>query len=445
MEREESLFFLIVSLAVFLLGFLIGLLLRGASARRYKKQLMVSEKERVDYEAQFLAANEKQKALSKEVEVLSREKVYAMEQLEVERSQAGSVKDHNPNWVAERATFQDRIQLLTAELEKSQAELVRTQRHLEDLQSSPITAPTAIDEEEAVISEVAQDKNIQAYLDASEARFQAFEDRLAELSNENAKLEARITELTATQTSTSNEPEEVIGGGFGSPHQPVIGVPSVEEEEEDAEPMVIRADTTVGGRRLDTSGNTEVIVDTSPSLQVPVVVPDNPGDRDDLKLIKNIGPFLEKKLYENGIYTYEQIAAWTTADIEYYTKAIGYLPGRILQDDWVGQAAALQNAETAEPDLPEIEEDGEVTIVEDDLKIIEGIGPKIEALLKEKGITTLTTLAEAHTDELRSILAAAGSRYRVHNPDSWPAQAKLASQGKLAELKTMQAELNRGK
>ncbi|MEL6358186.1 MAG: helix-hairpin-helix domain-containing protein, partial [Bacteroidota bacterium] len=291
-----------------------------------------------------------------------------------------------------------------------------------------------------------EDKNIQAYLDASEARFQAFETRLAELSNENARLEAKVSELSAAQPTTTTEPEEVIGGGFTTPHQPVVGQPTEDDEED--EPMVIRADTTVGGRRLDTSGNTEIIVDTSTSVQVPVVESEEAEEHDDLQMIKNIGPFLEKKLNENGIYSYQQMAAWTAADIEYYTQAIGYLPGRIQLDNWVGQATellAVVAKESAEPLLPEAGADGEVSIVEDDLKIVEGIGPKIEALLKEAGITSLTLLADAKVEDLRNILAAAGSRYRVHNPESWPAQALLASQGKLAELKTMQSELNRGK
>jgi large subunit ribosomal protein L27 len=81
----------------------------------------------------------------------------------------------------------------------------------------------------------------------------------------------------------------------------------------------------------------------------------------------------------------------------------------------------------------------------DDLKIVEGIGPKIESLLHEDGITTFAQLAGAQVERLRAILEAAGSRFKVHDPGTWPAQAALAAAGKWDELKHMQDELKGGK
>lgn len=74
----------------------------------------------------------------------------------------------------------------------------------------------------------------------------------------------------------------------------------------------------------------------------------------------------------------------------------------------------------------------------DDLKIIEGIGPKIETLLKEGGINTWAELAEAPVERLKEILDAAGPRYQIHDPSSWPAQSKFAAEGKWDELKEYQ-------
>jgi large subunit ribosomal protein L27 len=81
----------------------------------------------------------------------------------------------------------------------------------------------------------------------------------------------------------------------------------------------------------------------------------------------------------------------------------------------------------------------------DDLKLVEGIGPKIETLLKEGGITTWAELAEAPIERIKEILEAAGPRYQIHNPSTWPAQAKLAAEGKWEELKTLQDELVGGR
>jgi predicted flap endonuclease-1-like 5' DNA nuclease len=65
-------------------------------------------------------------------------------------------------------------------------------------------------------------------------------------------------------------------------------------------------------------------------------------EKDDLKKIKGVGPFLEKKLNALGIYTFAQIANFTDQDKEVVNDAIEFFPGRISRDDWVGQAKNLQ-------------------------------------------------------------------------------------------------------
>ncbi|MEL7422371.1 MAG: glycoside hydrolase family 13 [Bacteroidota bacterium] len=81
----------------------------------------------------------------------------------------------------------------------------------------------------------------------------------------------------------------------------------------------------------------------------------------------------------------------------------------------------------------------------DDLKKIEGIGPKIAGLLVADGITTFATLGKAKQTKLKAILEAAGSRYKMHDPTTWPQQAKLAAAGKWEQLKTLQDELKGGR
>ncbi len=80
-----------------------------------------------------------------------------------------------------------------------------------------------------------------------------------------------------------------------------------------------------------------------------------------------------------------------------------------------------------------------------DLKIIEGVGPKIEQLLKENGINTWEELAEASADRLKEILDAAGSRYQIHDPSTWPAQARFAAAGQWDDLKDYQEMLIGGR
>lgn len=81
----------------------------------------------------------------------------------------------------------------------------------------------------------------------------------------------------------------------------------------------------------------------------------------------------------------------------------------------------------------------------DDLKIVEGIGPKIAALLNKAGITTWKGLAETSVDRIKEILDAAGPAYQIHDPSTWPDQSRLADEGKWDELKKWQDELDGGK
>lgn len=81
----------------------------------------------------------------------------------------------------------------------------------------------------------------------------------------------------------------------------------------------------------------------------------------------------------------------------------------------------------------------------DNLRTIEGIGPKIEGLLNTAGILTFQQLATAPQATLIAILAAAGSRYKMHNPATWNQQAALAAAGKTTELAKLQDELKGGR
>lgn len=84
-------------------------------------------------------------------------------------------------------------------------------------------------------------------------------------------------------------------------------------------------------------------------------------------------------------------------------------------------------------------------VVPDDLKIVEGIGPKIEELLNKQSILTFAQLAATPSERIKEILDAAGPRFQMHDPTTWPQQSALARDGKWEELKTWQDELNKGR
>ncbi|MEM9821867.1 MAG: hypothetical protein AAF985_12380 [Bacteroidota bacterium] len=129
--------------------------------------------------------------------------------------------------------------------------------------------------------------------------------RLALLEEENKNLKA------AMGNSTSTEPIQFI---------------EIEEEEvleESSQKRAERARQTVKaalGSRIKLASEEE---------------------KDDLQTINGIGPFIEDKLNDIGLYTFEQISQLDEELIETITNAIEFFPGRILRDDWVGQAKSI--------------------------------------------------------------------------------------------------------
>jgi len=64
--------------------------------------------------------------------------------------------------------------------------------------------------------------------------------------------------------------------------------------------------------------------------------------RDDLTRINGIGPYIEQKLNEIGVFNFDQISRFSESDIRIVTELIDFFPERINRDDWVGQANALK-------------------------------------------------------------------------------------------------------
>ncbi len=71
------------------------------------------------------------------------------------------------------------------------------------------------------------------------------------------------------------------------------------------------------------------------------VIAQIPTPKDDLKLIKGIGPGLERKLQDVGIILFEQIADLSDLQIADLETNVVKFTGRIKRDDWIVQAEQL--------------------------------------------------------------------------------------------------------
>lgn len=97
--------------------------------------------------------------------------------------------------------------------------------------------------------------------------------------------------------------------------------------------------------------------------------------------------------------------------------------------------AEIEPAAAAEPHA--------APLASDDLTRVEGIGPKISAVLRAAGITTFAALADTEVARLEELLSGAG--IRIANPRTWPEQARLAASGQWGELESLQGQLKGGR
>lgn len=177
-----------------------------------------------------------------------------------------------------------------------------------------------------------------------------------------------------------------------------------------------------------------------------------------LQIIEGIGPKMEKICKDNGIDTWEKLASQSTDDLNIMLQKYGDRYRIIDPEPWPVQAAMARDRKW--DDLVKYQKmvggaritDSklEKTMIklgiikqwkDNDLKAIEGIGPKIESLLNNNGITTWQLLSEIKVEKLNAILDAAGARYKLADPTTWPEQAKLAAAGKFDELEKLQDEI----
>jgi len=138
------------------------------------------------------------------------------------------------------------------------------------------------------------------------------------------------------------------------------------------------------------------------------------AEKDDLKMISGIGPFIEERLHALAIYTFSQISKFTAQDIETINDAIEYFSGRIERDEWVAQARELVHSEEKRKELLERIRERKVRIYynrigiakkeeAEDLTIISGIGGWIKEKLNVLDIYTFKQISNFTEDDVQLV------------------------------------------
>lgn len=190
---------------------------------------------------------------------------------------------------------------------------------------------------------------------------------------------------------------------------------------------------------------------------------------DNFQIIEGIGPVMESVLKENGAAEFHDLAKLNESEIRTILNKYGDKYAIIDPKTWPQQADLAKDKKweeliTLQKQLvggkvgvhtgPEAFSKLEKFLIKkgviktwkpDDLKVVEGIGPKIETLLKDAGINDWKALSETSVERINSILEEAGPRFQLAKPDTWPKQAGLAAAGKWKELNELKDVLIGGR
>lgn len=82
------------------------------------------------------------------------------------------------------------------------------------------------------------------------------------------------------------------------------------------------------------------------------------GVADDLKMIKGVGPKLEKTINSLGFWHFDQVASWTADEVAWVNANLSGFSGRVSRDNWVEQAKTLAGG--GETEFSKRVEDGDV-------------------------------------------------------------------------------------
>jgi predicted flap endonuclease-1-like 5' DNA nuclease len=173
------------------------------------------------------------------------------------------------------------------------------------------------------------------------------------------------------------------------------------------------------------------------------------AEKDDLKMISGIGPFIEERLHALDIYTFRQISKFTAKDIDTINDAIEYFSGRIERDEWVAQAKELVHSKDKRTALFKRISERKTNIYynrigiakkeeADDLTIISGIGGWIQEKLNVLDIYTFRQISNFTEEDVHTVTEAIEYFPGRIERDEWILQAQelVRIAGKKSELLT---------
>jgi predicted flap endonuclease-1-like 5' DNA nuclease len=210
---------------------------------------------------------------------------------------------------------------MTRELKNARTRLEAAGRETDELRSELEARATHGDALEARDAEITRlSRELSTWQERLPPLLERFRERREEAERLAAELEearAHIADLESRPRGDDTLAEAVDASTLD---EPLVASNDADDVEDEA-----------GGDEADENPNPDPDIDEPPAV----------GLRDDLKLIRGIGPAIEKTLNELGIFRLHQVADLTDYDVDRIARRLRGFRSRIYREDWIGQARAL--------------------------------------------------------------------------------------------------------
>jgi predicted flap endonuclease-1-like 5' DNA nuclease/peptidoglycan hydrolase CwlO-like protein len=252
-----------------------------------------------------------------------------------------------------RDQLQRELKEIRSNLELAVKQREQLQSDMKDTEVRGGSAQAALKEKDDKIFHLSRElENWQNRLPPLLERFRERDQEAARLEEDLETARARIDELENTLDSEETRVEPVdpesLGDELDASNDPMnqtqTGIADVlaadeDEDEDDATKLEAEIEATDEESATDDAEPDEI----ETSAVVTELNDHEPGgSRDNLKLIKGVGPAIEKTLNELGIFHFDQIAEMSEYEIDRVAKRLKGFRSRIYREDWIGQARDLQ-------------------------------------------------------------------------------------------------------
>lgn len=336
---------------------------------------------------------------------------------------------------------------LKGQVARDSAELMALRAAVSQRESKAADLSAELDAKALELSRLQADLSAAAtQVDALQAQVEAQSAELADLSVAQARVGALESDLAACQERLNAWQAGAALGGVGLAAGAAAALGAQTEDEPAVE---LASDIDMGMPALDAQLTTPVEVSVEAAnlgLGMPALdaASSGPGG---LSMVWGLNTQANQLLERQGITRYEQLSATAPGQVaDALTVSHRYYPGldnEAIHAQWVQQSRLAAAGDW--DGLAAFQSGYDRRALRDDLKLLWGIGPKIEQVLNDNGIYLFAQLASAPSERITEILRRAGPRFRMTGAklhESWPLQARLADAGEWDALQALTDRLS---